>query len=115
MTKFASLKKTTQKLLPWKEILRWMIWNSSVTQQKRTLTCLGLYRLIFQFAYHTSLILPKRETDETVYFRNFRKLLCGDFFAASWHPIFKREKWNEVTRHMKHAAMTVTGTLEKLM
>ena len=35
------------------------------------LTCSGLYRLIFQSLYHTSLILLKREIDETVNFQNF--------------------------------------------
>ena len=34
-------------------------------------SCLGLYRLIFQYLYHTSLIPSKRETDEIVNFRNF--------------------------------------------
>ena len=46
-------------------------------------------------------------------FRNFRKYLPG--FKAFWHPIFKREKQNEVAGHMKHAAMAVTCTSVKLI
>ena len=68
----------------------------------------------FNLLYHTSLISPNPEIDETVNFRNFRKLFTNKFaalFVALWHPIFKREKRNEVTGHMKHAAMTVTCTL----
>ena len=59
-----------------------------------------MYRLIFQSLYHTSLISQKREIDETVNFRNIRKLLTNKFpafFAVFWHPIFKREKRKEVT------------------
>ena len=33
------------------------------------------------------------------------------FFVTLWHPIFKRDKRNEVTEHMKHAAISVTCTL----
>ena len=70
-----------------------------------------LIRLIFQSLYHTSLISPKREIDETVHFQNFRKLLTNKFAAfvmVFWHPIFQQEKRNEVTGHMKYAAMAVT-------
>ena len=80
-----------------------MIWDFSVIQQKHALTCSGLYRLIFQYLYHASLILPKRGIDETVNFQKFRKLLTNKFaafFAIFWHPIFKREKRNEVTGYM---------------
>ena len=59
-----------------------------------------------------------REIDETVNFWNFRKLCINKFAAfvvAFWHPIFKREKQNEVTGHMKHAAMAVTCRLGRLM
>ena len=114
MTKFVSLKKSAQKWSSWKEILSWMIWDFSVIQQKHALTCPGLYRLIFQSLYNTSLISPKREIDETVNFRNFRKLFTNKFaafFVVFWHPISKREKRNDVTGHMKHAAMAVTCTL----
>ena len=61
--------------------------------------------------YHTSLISPKQEIDETVNFQNFRKLFTNKFstfFVAFWHPIFKRKKRNEVTEHMKHPAIAVT-------
>ena len=80
-----------------------MILDFSVIRQKHALTCPGLYRLIFKSLYHTSLILPLRwAIDETVNFRNFRKL-------------FKREKRNEVAGHMNYAAMAVTCTLAQLM
>ena len=81
-----------------------MIWDFSVIQQKHTLTCPGLDRLIFQSLYHLSLILPKREIDEAVNFQNFRKFFTNKFaafFVVFWHPIFKREKRNKVTWHMK--------------
>ena len=60
------------------------------------------------------MILPKQEIDETVNFQNFRKLFKNKFFSffeVFWHPIFKQEKRNKVTGHMKHAPMTVTCTL----
>ena len=95
-----------------------MIWDFSIIQQKHALTCPGLYRLIFQSLYQTSLILPKWEIDEIVNFRNFRKLFTNKFaafYVALWYAIFKREKQNEVTGHMKHAAMAVTFTLGKFL
>ena len=95
-----------------------MIWDSSVIQQKHTLTCPGLYRLIFQSLYRAFLLSPKQEIDETVNFQNFSKLFINTFaafFAVFWHPIFKREKRNEVTWYMKHAAMVITGALGTLM
>ena len=98
-----------------KEILSW---DFPAIQQKHALTCPALYRLIFQSLYHTSLISAKRKIAETLNFRNFRKLFrnkFATFFMAFWHPIFKREKRNELTGHTKHAAMAVTCTLEKLM
>ena len=53
-----------------------MILDFSVIQQKHPLNRPGLYSLIFQSLYHTSLISPSRwEIDETVNFRKFRKLL----------------------------------------
>ena len=76
-----------------------------------SLTCPDLYRLIFQTFYHTSLISPKREIDETVNFRNFRKLFTNKFSAFLWDfgTHFQTEKTKEVmTRHTKHAAMAVT-------
>ena len=95
-----------------------MIWDFSVIQQKHPVTCPGLSSLIFQSLYHTSLISLKWEIDETINFRNFRKLFTNKFaafFMAFWHPIFKREKPNEVTGHMKYATIAVTCTLEKLI
>ena len=114
MTKFGSLKKSTQKLSSWKEILSWIIWDFYIIHEKHALTCPGLYRLIFQSLYHTSLILPKQEIDETVTFQNFHKLFKNKFaafFGAFWHPIFKQEKRNELTGYMKHAVMSITCTL----
>ena len=64
--------------------------------------------------YITSLISPKQKIDETVNFPNFCKLFTNkfaSFFAVFWHPIFKQEKRNKVTGHMKHAAMAITCTL----
>ena len=75
-------KKSTQKLPSWKEILSWMIWNFSIIHQKHALTCPSLYRHIFQSLYHTSLILRKREIDEIINFRNFRKLLINKFVLS---------------------------------
>ena len=74
----------------------------------------GFIYLIFQSLYHTSLTSPKQEIYETVNFQNFRKLFKNRFaaiFVAFWHPIFQREKQNEVTGHMKHAAIAVICTL----
>ena len=86
MTEFASLKKTHTKMI----IVKRSFGSSS---SEMSLICPDLYKLIFQTFYHTSLILPKREIDETVNFRNFRK--CSQVirvFMVFWHPIFKREK-----------------------
>ena len=44
-----------------------MIKDFSVIQQKHALTCVGLYGLIFQSLYYTSLISPQREIDERVH------------------------------------------------
>ena len=61
-----------------------MILDFSVIRQKHALTCPGLYRLIFKSLYHTFLILPLRwAIDETVNFRNFRKLFTNKC-AAFW-------------------------------
>ena len=106
-------KKSTQKLSLRKEILSWMIWDFSV-QRKHFLTCPGLFRLIFLFLYHISLISPRREIDGVANFRHFCKLFTNKFaafFVASCHSIFKWGKRNEVTGHMKHAAMVITCTL----
>ena len=54
-----------------------MIWDFSVIQQKHALTCLGLYKLIFQSLYHTSLISPKWEIDETGNVQNFCMLFTN--------------------------------------
>ena len=114
MAKFVSFKKSTHKLLSWKEILSWIIWDFSIIQQKHDLICLGLYRLIFQSLYHTSLISSKRQVDETVNFQNFRKLFKKNLllFCGILAPIFKWEKGNEVTGHKKNAAMAVTCILQ---
>ena len=95
MTKCASLKKVHTLLSSWKEILSWMILDFSVNQQKHALTCPGLYRLIFQSLYHTSLISPSSwEIDETVNFRNFRKLFTNKFstFSGYFGTLFSNRK-----------------------
>ena len=63
MTEFASLKKLTRKLS----------WRKEIFSSGMSLACPDLYKLIFQTFYHTFLISPQREIDETVNFRNFRK------------------------------------------
>ena len=81
-----------------------MIWGFSIIQQKHASSFWGLYRLILQSLYHTSLISPRWELDETANFRNFPKLFANKFdvfFVAFWPLIFRREKQNEVTGHMK--------------
>ena len=50
-----------------------------------SLACPDLYKLIFQTFYHTSLISPKREIDETVNFQNFRKFFTNKLSAFLWH------------------------------
>ena len=63
------------------------------------LTCPGLWRIIFQSSYHTSLVSRKQEIDETVNFQNFWKCLQINwprFKLPRRHPIFKRKnetKW----------------------
>ena len=115
MTKFASVKKIHTKVIIVKGNLELndlgFLYYSA---KEHALTCPGLYRLIFQSLYHTSLILPKQEIDETVTFQNFHKLFKNKFaafFGAFWHPIFKQEKRNELTGYMKHAVMFITCTL----
>ena len=64
-----------------------------------SLACPDLYKLIFQTFYHTSLISPKREIDETVNFRNFRKLFTNKFSPFLWHfgTHFQTAKMKEVS------------------
>ena len=63
-----------------------MILGFSVILQKHPLNRPGLYSLIFQSLYHTSLISPSRwEIDETVNFRNFRQLFTNKISAFLWH------------------------------
>ena len=72
-----------------------MIWDFSVIQQKHALTWPGLSRLIFQSLYDTSLISPRWEIDETVNFRDFRKLFtnkCAAFFFGILAPYFQTRK-----------------------
>ena len=91
-----------------------MIGDFSIIRQNHALASPGLYRLIFQSLYYTSLILPKRHIDETVNFQKVRKLFTNKFAAfllAFWHLILKREKRNKVTGHMKHAVLAITCTL----
>ena len=100
----------------WKGILSWIIWDFPVIQKKHALTWSGLYRLIFQSIYDTSLMSPGWEIDETVNFRNFCKLLTSKWAAFSniLAPCFQtgKTKRNEVTGDMKptkHAAMAVSS------
>ena len=110
-------KKSTQKLSSWKEILSWMIWDFSIIQQKHALTCLGLYRLIFQSLYHTSLILPKRKIDEIINFRNFRKLFINNlpWFFGILAPHLEKGKTKQSDQWQSTwsvvQCMTVTCTL----
>ena len=72
MTKFASLKKIHTKIIIAKRNLELHNLGFLYYSAKAwPLTCSGSYRLIFQSLYHTSLILLKREIDETVNFQNF--------------------------------------------
>ena len=83
MTKFASFKKVHTKVAIVKRNGReksTMIWDFSIIQQKDALTCPGLYGLIFQSLYYTSLILPNRAIDGIINFRNFRKLFIEVYF-----------------------------------
>ena len=71
MTEFASLKKIHTNIIIVKRDI----------SSGMSLTCPDLYRLIFQTFYHTSLVSPKQEIDETINFRNFRKLFTNKFSA----------------------------------
>ena len=65
-----------------------------------SLNCPDLYKHIFQTFYHTSLISPKREIDETVNFRNFCKLFTNTFSAFLMDfgtPYFQTGKTKEVS------------------
>ena len=67
--------------------------------------------MFLDYPFLVTMVLPRWEIDETVNFRNFRKLFtnkCLIFFLNCWHPIFKREKRNELAGRMKHAAMAVS-------
>ena len=88
-----------------------MIWDFSIIQQKHVLACPGLYRLILESLYHTSLILPKREIDETINFRNIRKLFINKLarFFGILSPHLEMGKTNEVTGHTKHAVAAMYG------
>ena len=117
-TKFASLKKIQRSHIMKRNLelsdLRFLCFS--------TKTCPDLSEFIqalFQSLYHTFLISPKREIDETVNFRNFHMLFrdkFAAFFVAFQDPIFSNRK-NETKCHgyMKHAAMAITCTLGKLM
>ena len=108
MTKFASLKKTHAKIIILKRNLKLNDLRFLYYIAKACLDLSGLYRLIFQSLYHTSLIFPKREIDEIINFSKLsqvvHKKICR-IFSTFWHPIFKRGKRNEAIGHMKHAAV----------
>ena len=110
--------KSTRKLSLWKEILSWMIWDFSIIRQKHALTCPSLYGLICQTLYHTSLISPKRELDETVNFRNFRNLLTNKFsafFFGILAPQFQTGKTKQSGKAHEASTMAITCRLGKLM
>ena len=96
-------------------LLYYLISRNTGRLAKRPLRQILLsHRFIFQSLYNSALISAKWEIDETVSFRNFRKLFTNKFaalYAAFWHTIFKLKKWNEVAGYMKHAAMVITCTL----
>ena len=62
VTKFASLKKISTKIITVKRNIQF--WDVSDLSG-------FIYTLIFQTFYHTSLVSPKQEIDEKVNFRNF--------------------------------------------
>ena len=62
--------------------------------------------------YHQNEKLMKQYIFETFTCCSQTNLL---FLLAFRDPIFKQEKWNEVTGYIKHAAMAITCTMEKLM
>ena len=100
MTKFVSLKKVHTKIIMVKRNLELNDLGFSVTQQKHALTCPGLYRLVFQSLYDTSLISPRWEIDERVNFRNFRKLFtnkCAVFFGP-FGTLFQTGKTKRIGR-----------------
>ena len=111
MTQLTSLKKIHTKII---------IMKRNIELNDLRCSCPDLYRLILQTFYHTSFLdydITKTGNWWTVNFRNCLKLFTNKFdtfFVSFWHPIFKQEKWNEVTRHMKHAAIAITYTLLKL-
>ena len=83
MTKFASLKKIHTKIITVKRNLELNdLGFLYYLANKHALTCPGLYRLIFQALYHTALTLPKREINEIINFRNFRKLFINNYAAV---------------------------------
>ena len=92
MTEFASLKKTHKKII----IVKRSFGSSS---SGMSLICPDLYKLIFQTFYHASLILPKREIDEAVNFRNFRKFFTSKLsaFYGILAPHFQTGKMKEVS------------------
>ena len=62
-----------------------MTWDFSVIQQKHALTFPGLYRLISQSLYDTSLISLRWKNNETVNFRNFCKLFTNKRNEVAGH------------------------------
>ena len=73
----------------------WAEWSGiSVIQQKHALTWPGLYRLVFQPLFDTCLISPRWEIDDTVNFRDFRKLFTNKFsaFLGILAPYFQTGK-----------------------
>ena len=82
ITKFASLKKIHTKIIIVKRNLGLNYLGFLYYSAKTCPDLSDLYSLIFQSIYHTSFILPKREIDETVNFRNLQvvqKYICRVF------------------------------------
>ena len=98
MTKFASLKKIHTKIIIVKRNLELNNLGFLYYSAKACHDLQRVDRLIFQ---------SLREIDEIINFRSFRKFFINKVspFLIFWHTIFKREKRNEVTGHMKHPAM----------
>ena len=90
MTKFASLKKNPHEKYHRGKKFR--------VEQKHAPTCPGLFRHGFQSLYHTSFISPKREIDDTVNFRNFRKSFTNKFCGVLCGILAPHFQWGKMRR-----------------
>ena len=102
MTKFASLKKIHTKIIIVKRNFELNDMGFLYYSAKTCPDLSGFIQAHFSILYHTSFISPKREIDERLSFRKFRKLSTNEFaafFVAFWHTIFKWEERYEMTGH----------------